>query len=86
MASAIADSDATTGFHVESGHELDVVHGEYVGGVSHRNGEHGTNARQRDYLVAKRGVLGNQLNYVRVDFVIFKVDGRNAILPGGAHR
>jgi len=41
MASPIADSDATTGSTIESGHELDVVHRENVGGIRHGDGKNG---------------------------------------------
>ena len=65
---------------VEAGHELDVVHGENVGGIGHRDGQDGANARKRNDLIAKSGVLRDQLDNVGIDFVIFQVDGGNAVL------
>ena len=67
--------------HVEPGHELDVVHREHVRGIRHRDGQHGAHAGQRHHLIAQRGVLRDQLNYVGIDFVILQVDGRYAVLP-----
>ncbi len=66
--------------HIEAGHELDVVHGEYVRGIGHRNGQNGTHARKRNDLVTKRGVLGNQFDDVGIDFVILQIDRGNAVL------
>src|SRR6266478_1850496 len=65
---------------VETRHELDVVHGEDVGGIRHGDSEDGTHARKWDDLVARGGVLGNQFDNIGIDFVILQVDGRNAVL------
>ena len=69
-------------FDVETRHELDVVHGEDVGGVRHGNRENGTHARQRDDLIARSGVLRNQLDYVGIDFVVLEINGGDAVLAG----
>ncbi len=43
-------------------HELDVVHGEHVGRVGHRDRQRGAGARERDDLVLLRGLGGNELD------------------------
>src|SRR5215472_11433392 len=68
------------GFHVETGYELDVVHGENVRGIRHGNGENGTDAGERNDLITRGGVLGNQLDNVGIDFVILQVDRGYAVL------
>ena len=68
--------------HVEAGHELDVVHGEDVRRIGHRDGQSRTHARERDDLVADRGLLRDQLDDRRVHFVEFQVDRGHAVLPG----
>ena len=67
---------------VEAGHELDVVHGEDVGRIGHRDGEGGADARERDDLVANGGFLRDELDHGRIDFIKFQIDGRNAVLAG----
>ncbi len=65
---------------IEAGHELDVVHGEDVGGIDHGDGEGGAHAAQRKNLVALRGFKRNQLDDGGVDFKIRKIDGGHAVL------
>ena len=43
-------------------HELDVVHGEHVGGVGHRDRERGARPAERDDLVLLRGLGRDQLD------------------------
>ena len=49
-------------------HELDVVHGEHVGRVGHRDRQRRAGARERDDLVLLRGFGGNQLDDARDRF------------------
>ena len=76
----MADSEATTGSTLKPGHELNVVHGEDVGRIGHRNGEGRTNARKRHDLIANGGFLRNELDDGRIDFIEFQIDRRNAVL------
>ena len=69
-------------FDVEAGHELNVVHGEDVGRIGHRNGQRRANPRERNDLVADGSVLRDQLDDGGVDFVILQIDGGNAVLAG----
>ena len=68
--------------HVEAGHELDIVHGEDVRRVGHRDGQSRTHARKRDDLVADRGLLRDQFDDRRIHFVEFQVDRGHAVLAG----
>jgi hypothetical protein len=65
---------------VEAGHELDVVHGEDVGGIDHGDGERCAHTAERQNLVALGGLERNQLNDGRVDLEIGKIDGGHAVL------
>ena len=67
---------------VEAGHELDIVHGEDVGGIDHGDGERSADAAERQYLIAFRGFVGNQLDDGGIDFKIGKIDRGHAILAG----
>ena len=69
-------------FHVESGHELDIVHREDVRGIGHRDSENGTNARERNHLVTQRRILRDELDDVGIDFVILQIDRGNPVLAG----
>src|SRR6516225_10021332 len=68
-------------FHIETGHELDVIHCEDVGRIRHGNGQNRTDARQRNDLITRGGVLRDQLDDVGIYFVILQVDRGNAVLP-----
>ncbi len=68
--------------HVESGHELDIVHGEDVGRIRHRDRQRRSHAGKRHDLVANGGLLRNQFDDRGVYFVEFEVDRRNAVLAG----
>ena len=65
---------------IEAGHELDIVHGEDVRRIDHRDGQRCAHAAQRKNLVAFCGLERNQLDDGRVNFEVGKIDGRNAIL------
>ena len=65
---------------VEAGHELNVVHGEDVGGIGHRDGEGGADTGERDDLVADGRLLRDELYDGGIDFIKFQVDGRHAVL------
>ncbi len=67
---------------VEAGHELDVVHGEHVGGIHHGDGERGADPAEGQDLIAARGFRRNQLHHRGIDVEIREIDGRNAVLPG----
>ncbi len=67
-------------FHVESRHELDVVHGEYVRRIRGGDGQSAPDAAQRDDHVLLRGLDWDQLNDDRVDLEIGEVDRRDAVL------
>ena len=67
---------------VEAGHELDVVHGEHVGGIHHGDGQRRGHPAQRQHLVAARRFLRDQLDDRGVHLEVGEVDGRNAVLPG----
>ena len=68
--------------NVEAGHELDVVHGEHIGRVDHRDGERSSYSAQGKNLITLGGFKRNQLDDRRINFKIRKVDGRHAILAG----
>ena len=53
---------------VEAGHELDVVHGEDVGGIDHGDGERRAHAAERQNLIALGGFVWNQLDDGGIDF------------------
>src|SRR6476620_9676207 len=68
------------GLDVVPRHELDVVHGEDVGRVRHRDGQRGAVSRERDDLVLVRGLARDQLDHRRVDVELEEVDGGDAVL------
>ena len=68
--------------NVEAGHELDIVHGEDVGGIDHGDGQRSADAAQRQNLVTLGSFERNQLDDRGIDFKIGKIDGGNAVLPG----
>ena len=86
MASPIGRFRRDHRLHVEAGHELDVVHREDVGGIGHRDRQRRADARERDDLIADRGVLRDELDDRGIDFVELQIDGRNAVLPGEHRR
>ena len=61
-------------------HELDVVHGEHVGRVGHRDRERGARSRERDDLVLLRRLGGDQLDDGGVDLELADRDRGNAEL------
>ena len=61
-------------------HELDVVHGEHVGRVDHRDRQRRAGAAERDDLVFLRGFRGDQLDDGRVDLELRQVDRGDAVL------
>jgi len=65
---------------IEARHELDVVHGEHVGRVRHRDRQRGARAAERENLVLLRGLGGNKLDDRLVDLEGRQVDGRNVVL------
>ena len=69
------------GLDVVARHELDVVHGEHVGGIGHRDRERRTRAAQRDHLVLLRRLDRDQFDDRGIDLELREVDGRHAILP-----
>src|SRR5580700_5374148 len=69
-------------FDVETGHELNVVHGEDVGRIGHRNGQGRAYPGERNNLIADGGVLRDQLDNGGVDLIILQIDGGNPVLAG----
>ncbi len=69
-------------FNVETGHELDIVHGKHVRGIDHGDGQRCTYPAQRQNLITLRGLVGNQLDDRGVNFEIGKIDRRHPVLPG----
>src|ERR1051325_3333160 len=61
-------------------HELDVVHGEDVGRVRHRDRQRRARARQRNDLIFLRGFSGNELDDRRIDLELGERDRRDAVL------
>ena len=61
-------------------HELDVVHGEHVGRVGHRDRQRGAGSRERDDLVLLRGLGGHELDDARVDLELADGDRGDAEL------
>ena len=61
-------------------HELDVVHGEHVGRVGHRDRERGARSRERDDLVLLRRLGGDQLDDGGVDLELADRDRGDAEL------
>ena len=67
---------------IEAGHELDIVHGEHVRRINHRDRERRAHAAQGQNLVALCGLVRNQLDDGRINFKIRKIDCGHAILAG----
>ncbi len=67
-------------FDVVARHELDVVHGEHVGRVGHRDRERRAGARERDDLVFLRCLRGNELHDRRIDLELGECDRGHAVL------
>jgi hypothetical protein len=61
-------------------HELDVVHGEHVRRVRHRDGQRRARPRERDDLVLLRGLSRNELDHCRVDVELPEGNRRHAVL------
>ena len=61
-------------------HELDVVHGEHVGRVGHRDGEGRAGPAERNDLVLVGGFGRDQLDDPGVDLELGQVDRGNAVL------
>ncbi len=84
----LVDRDAQRGFRshhrvdVVARHELDVVHGEDVGRVDHRQRDLGADLRDRKDGVLARDVGGNDLDHRFVDLDAREVDRRNAEVLG----
>src|SRR5207249_10634252 len=62
------------------GHELDVVHGEDVRRIRHRDGERAARAAQRNDLIFPGGFVWNELDDRRVELELREVDGGEAVL------
>ena len=69
-------------FHVETGHELNVVHREDVGWIRHRDRQRRPHAGKRHNLISNGGFLRNQLDYQRIHFVKLQVYRGHTVLPG----
>ena len=67
-------------FDVVARHELDVVHGEHVGRIGHRDRERRAGPAERNDLVFLRGFGGDQLDDRRVDIELRQVDRGDAVL------
>ena len=67
-------------FDVVARHELDVVHGEHVRRVGHRDGERRARPVDGEDLVLLGRVGRNELDDVRIDLELREVDGRDAVL------
>ncbi len=61
-------------------HELDVVHGEHVRRVRHRNRQGGPGPRERKDVVLLSGFGRNELENRRVDLELIQRNRRNAVL------
>ena len=48
--------------NVEAGHELDIVHGEHIGGINHGNRERGAYSAQRKNLISLGSFVRDQLD------------------------
>ncbi len=67
-------------FDVVPRHELDVVHGEDVRRVRHRDRQRRAGAAQRDDLILVRRLDRNQLDDPGIEVELREVDGRDAVL------
>ena len=61
-------------------HELDVVHGEHVGRIGHRDRERRARSAERNDLIFLRGLGRDQLDDGRIDLELRQVDRRDAVL------
>ena len=69
-------------FNGEARHELQVVHGEDVGGIDGGDGQGGAGPTQRQNLVFPRRLQRNELHDRGVNFEEGEVDGGQAELAG----
>ncbi len=67
---------------VVAGEELDVVDGEDVRGVAHRQDERGGRPVHRDHVVLLAHLPGDQLDHLGVDVEVPQVDRRDPVLLG----
>jgi hypothetical protein len=75
------------GLDVQPGDELEVVDHPQVGGVGHRHRERAPHAAQRQHLVLRRDLGGDQLQDAGVQLHPLQVHGGHAVLAGqGAHQ
>jgi hypothetical protein len=65
---------------VVAGREFDVVDGVQVRRIGHRHDERAAGPRHRDDLVALAHLLGDELQHLDVDLVLFQIDGLNLVL------
>src|SRR5581483_1437609 len=65
---------------VETGHELDIVHGEDVGGIDHGNRERCAHAAQGKNLITLGGLIRYELDHGSIDLEVRKIDCGHAIL------
>ena len=66
--------------NVVARHELDVVHGEHVGRIGHRDRQRRARSAERNDLVFLRGLGGDELDDGRIDLELGEVDRRHAVL------
>jgi hypothetical protein len=76
----IEASLAITGSTFKLRHELDIVHGEHVCRISHRERQRCTDARDREHRVFQRDFLRYEFDDGRFDVKEVEVDGGNAVL------
>ena len=81
MASVTAGFRGDHRLDVVARHELDVVHGEDVGRIGHRDRQRRAGAAERDDLVLLRGLGRDQLDDRRVDVELGRLT-RNAVTAG----
>ena len=67
---------------VQTRHELDVVHGEDVGGIDHGQSERGANSGQRQDRILLRYFLRDEAEHRGIDLKEFEIDGRDPVLAG----
>ena len=65
---------------IETGHELDIVHGEHVGGIDHGNGQRSTYSAQGQNLITLGRLERNELYDPGVNFEVRKINGGHAVL------
>jgi hypothetical protein len=69
-------------FDVVAGHELDVVHGEDVGRIRHRDGQRRPGAIDRQHQVLLGHLGRDQADHRVIDLEVSEVDRRHAVLLG----